>query len=280
MERNQPVNITLGKCKLNWTPLPSGPELEFTDFETDITWLSGPLHAVLACADAPSHFYRALDGVEWEAAKTTLRIRGRLGPLNVTIGYRLLEAPVRLEELIVVSNPTEKNIEIKHLRIGMTWSPPKSWLSVWSDWRLAPLHPEFDPSHGTSFLEVQPLGLLIGGHHGKRQLESTGRMGQEWIGLMICDNKRFLTVIKESWGRRELCMFQEETFRKRKCLVMGGMYLTKGLPPLYVPILQPNAEYASDVTVYLPGVGGFDDAVEALKPFAPQTNQPDADNAP
>ena len=38
----RPVQITVGPLKLSVEPVLSGPSIEFTDYETDISWLSGP----------------------------------------------------------------------------------------------------------------------------------------------------------------------------------------------------------------------------------------------
>jgi hypothetical protein len=221
VSNGNPVQITLGNLKLSFYPLPSGPEIEFTDFATDISWLSGRHLTGLITVDNPSHMYTVLDRVECGEIENGLMIRAMLGPLTVTIGYRLRAEPNRLEERTVVANTSDRIVHISELRIGPTWCPPISWM----------LNDELEIVHGEH-------------------------------GLIITDKKRYLYAT-EVRGKDKILRLPVTTWigtGKYRKLAIGGIALN-GKAPDGVCITH-EYEIADDATVYHPGVGGPDEALE------------------
>ena len=261
-----PVQLTLSTCKLSLTPLPSGPLLEFTDFETDITWLSGPIYARLLIAENPSFAYHTLDSVRWEETEASLSVSGRLGPVDTRMSFHLKESPTRLEELITISNSSLNPISVSSLRIGSSWSPPKTWWAYWGYWRLGSFKADsrkaFSAEGSVSLTNLQEQVQAASGDSAT-QLVPIGDSDDE--GWVFCDEKRFLVLCRRVFPQSARCpldiLFPH---RPTPTLIMGGIRLPdhRGAQP---QPLSPGLETVGDTTVFIPGRGGWDEAHKAYR---------------
>ena len=239
METGRSIQKTLGTCKLSLFPLPSGLEIEFTDFETDMTWLSGRHYVRLVTADNPSFMYHVLDRVEWGEIENGAMIRGRLGPSIVTIGYRLRDEPMRLEERTVVTNTASSQTQILSIRVGPSWTPPGFWPPI-------PCKPEGSQDDFRHLSETASMGRLV-----------YFRGQAHWI---ISDGERFLAATKPQFNKGAEFPVDYLMSAGRTLIVIGGI---KGVADVSHALrVEPGYELAGYMTKYFPGKGGFKEAME------------------
>jgi hypothetical protein len=225
----RPAQITCGPLKLSVEPVLTGPSIEFTDYETDITWLSGPPFVNATIAGAPASQI-ALQNPKWSLSdERSVEIIGRLGNYVITITYSLLDNPPRLEEHISIENPTGTDTEFARLRIGSVISPPKSWWQYWAYWRLALIGPKDDAEQANS-LKLSDLIENIRRRKGNEPIRS------DITGLILTDEKRFLRIT----GERGIHLDVIDS-KPSPIMVAGGI----------IDIYEQEAS-----TVYIPGTDG------------------------
>jgi hypothetical protein len=239
-----PEQITLGTCKFTIDPLPSGPQIEFTDFATDITWLSGPIFA------GSGAVHPRLSDVDWKATEKAITISGALGELAVEIAYEL-QPLARLVERIAIFNPTNHRVEIADIRVGATWTPPLPWWAPWSDWHLVMVCAEGRSALGRSLSTLMELLDLD-----KPPLEPV-RVIPEQIanaGWIFSDARRFLVIAKDE-GSCPLDIFHQP--KQPPGLVMGGLERRE-------PVIFDARSSLKTVTFFMPGQGDVIDAYTSL----------------
>jgi len=247
----RPVQITVGPLKLSVEPVLSGPSIEFTDYETDISWLSGPpfINATIKGAPA-SHI--ALQNPAWSrSGDKSIEILGRLGDYAVTISYILLDNPPRLEERISVGNPADSETTFDRLRIGSVISPPKSWWQYWAYWRLELAEGKSDVEH----TKGAKLSDLIEDIRRSEDIESSlpARISRpDTIAAILTDEKRFLIIsdiqskLDESTGSIHLDLIDSKP------------------SPIIAAIGIADAEEREASTIYIPGKDGMQRAVSLI----------------
>ena len=261
----RPVQITSGTCKFTIDPLPQGPRLEFTDFETDITWLSGYIYARLR-KGGRSRLSRGLDETSWVETGEGATVTGMLEGLQVRMTYRLAPSPTRLEESITITNPSEIGIDIAGIRVGLTWTPPQTWWSEWSDWNLLMIPYGFDPSTTEAMTVGRSLGSLMELLDADKPtrdavpVTAEGHMSGGWI---ITDGRRFAVVAKDTRFRAEHCPLDIYHLKKLPPgLVVGGIGLLD-CEPQDLGRFEAKATWVGGPTVYIPGQGGWREGVGA-----------------
>lgn len=227
------AQITRGPLKLSVEPLPIGPYIEFTDYETDISWLSGPLYVNATIREAPASQIALQNPIWKKKGEHTIEILGRLGDFAVTIDYSLLENPPRLEERISIGNPTDNEISFDRLRIGSVMSPPKSWWKYWAYWRLTLISPETDRER----LSGVRLSSLI---EDIRSQKGDDSVRADIKGAILTDDKRFLSITGDKGIHLKII-----DSKPTPIIVAGGIV---------------DAEVRQASTTYIPGTGGMEEA--------------------
>jgi len=273
--QNDPLQLTLDSCKLSILPCPSGPVIEFTDYLTDITWLSGRIY-LNATGDANylcSHI--ALNDPSWHADEHEVHINGTAGDLAVELSYSLSSMPgiensVYMKERIRITNPGSKPVAFERFRLGPTWSPPKSWWVYWGYWRLLKIDDNFDPSVEPPDSPGEKLNDIR--DRLKKVMKARGKLpvpigyGPDASGWIFCDNKRFLLVLKESTETDEVCLLDILQDKPVPAFIMGGIgnvIENSGWPRQ----LNPGKSWTSGTTTFIPGSGGWDRAFETYTKF-------------
>jgi len=209
------LQFTFGPCKLSIVPLVPEPELELTDFATDITWVSGPIYARVSLTGEPSQRFYVLEGISWDGQGSEVSIQSMVGPLKVRMNYCAKVEPPRLEETVEIQNLSEETVTIGSIRIGLTWTPPLSWWGPWSSWQVIMIPGDADLSEDIEALG-RPLSSL------SQLLESNGDVnkpvqvipkGMRSRGWIITDGKRFLAVGKKGSSEESLPL---DIFRMKK----------------------------------------------------------------
>ncbi len=263
MERIRPVQLTLGTVKLSLEPIASGPFLEFTDYETDISWMSGRIFAMLSATDKSPCSHIALQETSWEINEQELVMEGTIGDIEVRLRYNLTDNPIRLEESVSISNPGNVPIMFDRFRIGPTWSPPATWWQYWGYWRLMKIDDEFDPESYPGRLPGEKLSSIK--DRLSRVEKSRGRIPvpvefeSEARGWIFSDERRYLVILKEPEEIDEVCNLDIIDNKPAPSFIMGGISnITKGLD--WARQLNPGKRWESGTTIYAPGIGGWAEA--------------------
>ena len=271
MESTRPVQLTLATVKLSLEPTPSGPILEFTDYGTDITWVSGRIFAMLSGTDESPCSHIALQNSSWEILNDNLNLEGAVGDIKVRLFYHLSDDPLRLEERISISNPGNKPIVFDRFRIGPTWSPPATWWQYWGYWRLMKIDEDFDPESDPGRLPGEKLSTVR--DMLRRVEKSRGRIPvpvefeSEAKGWIFTDERRYLLVLKESSEIDEVCNLDVLENKPAPSFIMGGISnVVKGLD--WARQLNPGMRWESGTTIYAPGTGGWSEAIGTYKQLA------------
>lgn len=265
----RPAQITLSTCKLSLTPLPSGPLIEFTDFETDIAWLSGTIYARLVTVQNPSFAYHTLDRLDWKETQGSLAVSGRLGPVEVQLVHRLKENPIRLEQSIAVTNAGADPVGLALLRIGPSWTPPESWWAYWGYWRLGAFNPDnlgkFPARNTTSLSNLRERLKQVPPDPVAHVTAVTDTGDGGWV---FCDEKRFLVLCKQLLSHESPCPL-DVVFPDRPApmLVMGGIRFSEPRAPHH-PVLDPGAGLQGHATMFIPGRGGWDEAAQSYRVYS------------
>jgi hypothetical protein len=265
-----PVQITLGTCKFSIMPLADGIELEFTDFATDITWLSGPLYARLhlgLCQDSFS-YVRELTDLTWDIEGDSVVIHCALGGIGIEFRYRLESPPIHVEETISIRNPADSPLEMHRLRLGPTWSPPLAWWTEWAGWNVVMIPLGF----GLSCKESMTIGRSLAS---LRDCLEPGKPSRDAVpvvpeslgtgGWIFSDESRFLAVAKSPVPDVAGGFCPVDIFHLPKCppsLVMGGIS-RKGASADKPIIFESGQKTIFPPTVFIPGIGGIRDSVDA-----------------
>jgi len=261
----QPAQLTLGNVKLSVQLLPFGPHIEFTDYETDITWLSGPV-TVMASPAGSGWSIIALRDVSWRATDDRIAISGRIETAEVVIEFRLADGPARLVEKTAISNHSEEPLSFELLRIGATWSPPKSWWQYWGYWRLLKLTTDFNPSADLPRQPGQKLSsiaeMLEKRTDAERGLPVAVDEERDSLGWILSDEKRFLLMLKDWRDTGESFLLDVLDSKPSPILVMGGV----GRIGETIEIGAGSSLTASP-TLLIPGNGGWQEAVKAYAAF-------------
>lgn len=239
----RPVQITHGTLKLSVEPVLSGPSIEFTDYETDITWLSGPLFINATIKDAPASQI-ALQNSTWSLSdESSIEIVGRLGNYLVTIRYTLLDNPPHLEERISIGNPTETDEAFERLRIGSVISPPKSWWQYWAYWRLVLARGKSE-AENTKGAKLSDLIEDIRGTKANKSGRPVRISRPDTMMAILTDEKRFLRIASNKGIHLDL--------------------IDSKPSPIIAAIGIADAEKQEATTIYIPGEGGMAEAVLVL----------------
>jgi hypothetical protein len=261
----QPAQLTLGNVKLSVQLLPSGPHIEFTDYETDITWLSGPV-AVMASPAGSGWSHIALRDVSWRAENDGISISGRIEDAEVAIEFRLADGPARLVEKTAISNPSDAPVSFELLRIGATWSPPRSWWQYWGYWRLLKLTTDFNPDADLPRQPGQKLSsiaeMLEKRTDADRGLPVALDDERDSVGWILSDDKRFLLMLKDSRDAAVSFLLDVLDSKPSPTLVMGGI----GRIGRTVAI-TPRSSLGASPTLLIPGNGGWLAAISAYATF-------------
>jgi hypothetical protein len=264
-----PVQITLGTCKLSIMPLADGIELEFTDFATDITWLSGPLYSRLHSGSQGSFSYvRELRDLTWDIEGESIIINASLGGTGVEFRYQLQSPPIRVEETISLRNPADSPLEIHRLRLGPTWSPPLAWWSEWAGWNVVMIPQGF----GLACEESMTIGRSLASLRDCMEPDKPSRDAVPVVpesmgtgGWIFSDEIRFLAVAKNPAPAMASGLCPMDIFHLPKCppsLVMGGIS-RKGASADKPIVFESGQKVIFPPTVLIPGTGGIRDAVDA-----------------
>jgi hypothetical protein len=259
------VQITVGDCKLSVLPDSSNPEIELTDFSTDITWLGGQIYAAIRQGKS-GQWKRGLKNVTWMASGNAIAISGNVGNLSVNLSYRLLSDPTRLEEKIILSNLTSKSLDINSLRIGLTWTPPNAWFSKRSKWDAALIPVDWDPLNKFEHLYNRSFESFKTYLSPKRQNKNAITLIDDNIttwGWIFNDDRRFMIVLSRQ--PEKTCGCPLDIFRLEKqppTLVVGGieLFAEKGDIAVTIPA---NHDVEKIINIYMPGSGKWQDAVRA-----------------
>jgi hypothetical protein len=260
----EPEQITLGTLKLTIENLPEGPIIELTDFETDVTWLSGSIYARLKRPD--SEMVKGLKSISWEAKKDIIKVQGLLDNLNVAISYRLVENPDRLEERIEIFNPCDTPSEHEYLRVGSTWSPPLSWWAPWSDWGIIMIPEGYNSIYSDIATVGGPFSMLTDVLEPERFIEDARPVISDDVenaGWVVSDEKRFNAIAKLPQHDNEFCPLDIYHILKQPwTLVTGGIEYRDRLP-LDLEEIKPQGLFKGGPTIFIPGIGSWQEALES-----------------
>jgi hypothetical protein len=271
MDPTGPIQLTHETCKLAILPCPSGPIIEFTDYATDISWLSGRIYLNASGEPNQNCSHIALNEPSWSIVGDEIRIIGLAGGLKIELHYKLtafegIENSTHVEERITVSNPGAQPIAFERFRIGPTWSPPRTWWVYWGYWRLLKL----DPDTGSEKIGRTP-GEKLSDLKDRldKVAKARGRLpvpvdyGADATGWIFSDEKKFLLVMKESSEADELCLLDMLDEKPVPTFIMGGIGNVAGGSG-WPRQLNPGKSWSSGMTMFIPGVGGWGCAMDLL----------------
>ncbi len=260
MFSQDPLQLTLGNFKLSLEPSRSGPILEFTDYGTDITWLSGRIHVAATVTGIPRLSHIALENVTWFGTDDGITIQGNIAHADIELNYKLLDDPVRLEEKITISFQSEKPVGFDVFRIGLSWSPPESWWQYWSYWNLFRLKPgedEFDPS-SMPVEKFNEIKERLSNEKNKTGMCSMRVDIEGCAGWIFSDDRRFLLVFRSSNGRErkrdEKCPLDVIDSKPSPTFIMGGEDNNEGIETV-------------TTTTFIPGSGGCGEGYRKLQNY-------------
>jgi len=243
--------LTLGSCKLSVDVALSQPVLEFTDYSTDITWLSGRAFLVAAGTEGSRLSRISIRYATIDVTRDSIMLSGNNDSIDVGLHFTLIDAPVRLDLSVSLSKPVRCPDDYLVFRLGPTWTPPESWWKYWSYWRMVKLTDKTDQSDEPPGLTGEKLGSVLerlakDGRH-IAGMPATADEEVDATAWIFSDERRFLIMLREPGDERAICPLDLLLHHRPPTFIMGGV--------------GPNESRAS--TVFIPGKGGWAEAFDA-----------------
>jgi len=266
----RPEQITSGSLKLSIEPHRYRTHIELTDYETDITWLSGPVYMTLTFDENPSCSFISGEADTLSKSENSLTLTSRIGDLGIVSEFHFADSPQSLTFTSGIHNGSGRMLTVAHARIAPSWSPPESWWKYWAYWKISklqvsPTGTDIDPGRKLCDIRDEAVSAI-----GKGAFVPMALLDEkESAGCIVHDGRRYLLVTSgEIPGVRPISLDITSPGTEPMFLI-DGFGVTN--PARKGPIaLNPGESIASVPTILVPGSGTLQDAVDIYQSLREQ----------